>query len=739
MKPKTLTALTSMFVIAWTSAAYAQITTPAPAAEQAAAGDDNEIDGSEIIVTAQRRSERLVDVPVSVTAISADQILQAGPTSLENLTKVTPGVYLQRAVYGLSPTIRGIGSTLSASGGEQNVALYIDEIYYPTPTGNVFDLASVAGVEILKGPQGTLFGRNATGGAILVRTLDPSFDTSGRFNVSWERFNQVRASAYLNLPVSDKIAINGSVAYRYSQGYVRDLRTNRILNQGNNFTARGKILLQPTDNFSLILTAAHADFDDPSGADTRNFQPAPILTAVLAGGPFATDRYHGSNNTMQSIRTSTNEYSARARLETDMGTFSSFTSLLRNDLQAVNELDLGYANQSLTLRVETKTFSQEVNFASDSDKPLSFVTGAYYFRNRAKVPFLTSNGAALSNSEGRMDAIAGYLDGTYKFGDLSLIAGIRYSHEKRATDSAFGVSAPSPFTRFQRATDSQWTPRVGLKYELAPQTNIYATYSKGFKSGVFDATTADGPGVKPETVDAFELGFKTASRDISFNIAAFYYDYLNTQVNATVSGANGAVFNQLFNVPKSRIYGIDADLSWRINDNFDLRMAAAYTHARYVDFQNAPGYVNDPTNPTSIVSLPIGPGGSLVPIPGLLFANVVVNASGNNMVRSPEFTASSTLSYHTSVGGNNELELTVSPYYSSRVYFTFDNSLSQKAYVTLDAAATLTLDENMKISVFGRNLTDGKYFINKSQNALSLEAGRYAEPRTYGVSLGYSF
>ena len=712
----------SLLVLAWATGAAAQ-TSPATAGTAAAGvGDANTI--GEVIVTAQRRSERLVDVPISIATASAEDLERAGATSIENLTKVTPGIYLQRAVYGLSPTIRGIGSTLPASGGEQNVALYVDEIYYPTPTGNVFDLASVAGVEVLKGPQGTLFGRNATGGAILVRTLDPGFATAGRFNIAYERFGQLRTSGYLNVPVTDKVAVNASVAYRHSDGYVRDLKSGRIVNEGENFTARAKLLVQPTDDLSVVFTAAHADFDDPSGSDSRNLRPARVI-ALLGGGPVATDRRHASWNTEQFIETETDEYSARAKWDVAGGTLSSFTAILRNELKALNELDLSYINQNVALKVKTKTFSQEVNFASATDQPLTYVVGLYYFRNRGQVPFLTSNGAALANSQGRISAVAGYADGAYKFGEFSLIAGIRYSHEERRNRSAFGVSAPSPFTRFQEATDEQWTPRIGFRYELGERANVYATYSKGFKSGVFDATTPTGPGVKPETVDAFEVGYKTASAGVSFNAAAFYYDYENTQVNATVSGQNGAVFTQLFNVPKSRIYGLEADGSFRLSDNFDIRAAVAYTHSRYIDFPDAPGYIDAPTIPATAG--------------GLLFANVSLDVSGETMVRSPKFTASSTLRYHTLLAGDKELEITVSPYVSSRVYFTFDNSLSQKAYATVDAAATLTWSDNLKVSVFGRNLTDKKYFVSKSQNALSLEGVRYAMPMTYGVSLGYAF
>jgi len=333
---------------------------------------------SDIVVTAQRRSERLVDVPISIMTASAADLERAGGASIDNLTKLTPGVYLQRAAYGLSPTIRGIGSTLVTSSGEQNVALYVDNIYYPVPTGNVFDLASVAGVEVLKGPQGTLFGRNATGGAILVRTRDPGFNVEGRVNLSYERFDQVRTSAYVNLPISDKVAVNGSVAYRYSGGYIRDIRTNSIVNEGYNFTARGKILLEPVDTLSIILTAAHAEMDDPTGTMTQSLRPAPLL---LLGnyGPIATDRFHTSKYQTESTRTSTDEYSARVKLDAGGGTISSYTAYMENSLWTVNDLAAAYFPSQVKTSVFTKTFSQEVNFASAPDKPLTYVVGGLLF------------------------------------------------------------------------------------------------------------------------------------------------------------------------------------------------------------------------------------------------------------------------------------------------------------------------------------------------------------------------
>lgn len=716
---KILMAFASSLAIAWATSAAAQTAPPPHGAPAANPADANTVD--EVLVTVQRRAERLVDVPISVSTATPTDLERVGPSSIENLTKLTPGVYFQRAVYGLAPTVRGIGSTLSAAGGEQNVGLYIDEVYRPTPTANIFDLASVAGVEVLKGPQGTLFGRNATGGAILVRTLDPGFEAAGRVKASFERFNTARGSVYFNTPLTDMLAANLAASYRHSDGYVRDLKTDDITNEGEDFNVRGKLLIQPSDNVSVVLTGAYYDFDDPTGVDTKNLKPARLLLA-LGGAPIAMDRFHSSNNTKQYIRTSGEEFGAHAKLKAGEGTLNSITAFQHNKLDTRNEIDLSYITSLIDIKVLTDTFTQEINYTSPEDKPLTYVTGVYYFHNETAVPTFTSQVLSpartpLYNTKSRVDALAGYADGSYAIGDLSFIFGLRYSYERRRTNSAFGVAAPSPFTRFQEATDKQWTPRLGLRYALAPDTNIYGTYSRGFKSGVFDGSTPAGPGVKPEKVDAFEVGLKSASRAFTYNAAAFYYDYKDTQANAALQIGN-AIQNQLVNVPKARIYGAEADVAWRIDDHFDVRAAAAYTHSRYVSFKNAPGWAD---------------------IGQAVFVNVPVDASGKKMVRAPEVTLSSTVSYRTPVGADKELVLSVSPYYSSRVYFTFDNTLSQAPYVTFDAAATLTIKDNLELSVYGRNLTDKVYKLYESQLTFGLEGARYATPRVYGVSLNYAF
>jgi iron complex outermembrane receptor protein len=162
-----------------------------------------------------------------------------------------------------------------------------------------------------------------------------------------------------------------------------------------------------------------------------------------------------------------------------------------------------------------------------------------------------------------------------------------------------------------------------------------------------------------------------------------------------------------------------------LTDDLDLHGSVAYTHARYIDFTNAPGYTLNPANPATLG--------------GLLYANVPENVDGKTMVRSPEFTASVTLSYHKQLNDSHRLEVTLSPYYSTRVFFTFDNTAAQAPYATLDGKVSLTLGEHMKVSVFGHNMTDSKYALNNGQNAFGLNEVKYAPPASYGVSFGYQF
>lgn len=712
------------------SATVPEAAVEADATVSEASADQGGGDITEIIVTAQRRSERLVDVPISMASVSDAELERAGATSLENLNKLVPGIYMQRDVYGLSPTIRGIGSTLSSSGGESNVSVYVDGVYLPYKATNIFDLASVSNVQVLKGPQGTLFGRNATGGAILVTTLDPAFDPAARFKVSYERFGQARASAYVNQPLSEKVAANAAISYRHSDGYIHDARSNDIVNEGEDYSGRGKLLWNPADDLSVVLVAYASKFDDPTGSSYQSLAPAPFYSVPgidSNAGPIADDRFHRSHNIEDVVKTQSTQFSAHVRWDRDFGTIQSITSSQKGELESVNDLDSTYqdlvpdANARVALKTTGDSVTQEINVTSKPGAKLDYVGGVFYYYSRGTVPYLNINDDPQFTTVGHTRAASIYFDGNYHIDQWVLIGGIRFTSEKRYINTQFLPEGSGE--NVDSKTENVLTPRVGVRYEISSESNVYATYTRGYKAGIFDATSPNGNKVDPEFVDALEVGYKASIRDFSLNAAAYYYDFKDTQVNAVFSSGN-QIYQQLFNVPKSEIYGLDLDGTYRFSQAFDVRASLAYTHARYKDFTNAPDYEIDPTDPNTGF--------------GLFYSSISVDASGRNMVRAPEWSGSSALNYHATLPGDAMLDASLSGSYSSRVFFNFSNTLNQSDYVLVDANVSVTMNENLTISVFGRNLTDEVYYTSYSQNALGTGV-TFGMPRTYGISLGYTF
>jgi iron complex outermembrane receptor protein len=366
-------------------------------------------------------------------------------------------------------------------------------------------------------------------------------------------------------------------------------------------------------------------------------------------------------------------------------------------------------------------FTQELNITSKPGSTLDYVGGVFYYHNRVEVPYLYLSEVPQFATIGHTTARSAYFDGGYHLGDWVLIGGLRYTNESRDINTQFLPAGSGQ--KVDGTTESVWTPRVGVRYEIGPGSNIYATYTRGYKAGVFDATSPTGNKVNPEFVNAYEIGYKTSQRDFTLNAAVYYYDFRDTQVNAVFSNA-GQVYTQLFNAPKSEIYGFDLDGTYRFNPSFDIRASAAFTHARYKDFTNAPGYKLDPTDRNTLF--------------GLFYSSISVDASGSHMARAPQWSGSSSFNYHTQFSPAALVDLSLGGSYSSPVFFDFANTLKQPSYFLLDATATLTLSEHLTWSLFGRNLTDKVYYTSLNQSALAI-ASTYGMARSYGVSIGYSF
>lgn len=705
---------------------------------------ESEADSGDIVVTAQRRSERLQDVPMSITALSADMLEQAGVTTTADLARVTPGVTM--TFYGgfLQPAIRGITSTGANIGENSNVAMYIDGVYQPQQIATLIDLPDVQQIEVLKGPQGALYGQNATGGAILVTSKAPSFTPEGKFSASYGNYNDVQLRGYVTGPLMTGIAASLSGAFQDRDGFRRHVITRERDKGLNSKVVRGKVLLEPSDAMRLTLTgfysnrrdsATYAGFaiDGNSIGYAGNLAGLGIPGIPVPPAPRATSAKQFEADPDVFTRIKTHGGSLRAELDVAGGTITSVSGIVRNKIGYLADID-ATAPRIAEARAEPligRYFVHDTNFASGGDGPFSFLVGAFYLKGREAFggnifegffPVLppaprVSLFRTDSFAQVKKEIIAGYAEVTFKPTEkLTLTAGGRYTRERQRTSSNVqnGIPAGS-IIEYPRdpVTFKKFTPRVTARYEMADDLNVYASWGRGFKSGVVNPTDFTLDPVRPETIDAWEVGLKGRLMDnLRVNVAAFYYNYKNLQAVAYVPP------NYITqNAATARVKGIDFDFALELTPEFSLSGGAALLDAKYKDFPNA------------AVFQPFGTGS----------LQIVADLSGGRLLRSPKFSGNIAANYSADVGPG-KLSAFASLYYNSGFGLELSNRIRQSKFATVDAE--LALEPNglpgTKFALWGKNLTDKAVYATVLSSQLS-DAGAYAPPRTFGVRAEYEF
>lgn len=679
--------------------------------------EPNEV--GEIIVTAQRRAERLTDVPIAITALTAERLGAAGIVSSNDLAAITPGLQFPTQGAFAQPVIRGVGTTQTGPGADPNVAIYIDGVYQPNQSANIFNFNSVQQVEVLKGPQGTLFGRNATGGAITIRTLNPSFAPEARVAVGYGRFNDRRFNFYGSTPiVRDLVAMNLALAYRKEDSFTRNIFTGNEVTGLDEFAVRPKLLVQPSKDLSFVLTGNYSRSDNArqlgfaprEGNNTQN-----ILNPAL---PRPERPYEISVTEDPGFVILNKSVSLRAQLDLDVGTLSSISAYgdIKNTLDV--DGDTSAAEVTFLQFIDTqKTFSQEINFASKRFGILSFVAGLFYYDDEAARDLTTTRGRSTGPFIRR--AVAGvntrayavYSEVNLDLTDrLHLVGGLRYSSEEK---DAFGVQTGTPpGTLNETATFSGVTPRASIRYEVSPASNVYATYSQGFKSGAFNAIALSPIPVDEETVSAYEVGYKLSRSGLRVGTSAYFYDYSNIQVQTSTT--TGVLVVQ--NAGAAEIYGADVDFALRLNDNWDLDGGAAYTHGRYTEFPRALVVVRQPNG---------------------INRQIFDDVSGNPTARTPTFTANGTLTYtrDTELG---EVSASATGSYNSGFYWQPDKRIFEPDYFILNGQVSFAPSERYRITLWGRNLLDERYATFQQQTGVG-DNIVYDRPRSYGVTLAANF
>ncbi|WP_162274410.1 TonB-dependent receptor [Tardibacter chloracetimidivorans] len=718
----------SLVALAFASAAAAQEVRPGGGDTQLSAdGDASSAVGGgveDIVVTAQRRNENLQKVPIAVQAFSETELEAAGITSTVDLARITPGLTYGRGVGLGSPFLRGVGTSANGPGTENSVAVYVDGVYYATKASAVTDLESVERIEVLKGPQGTLFGRNASGGLIQIITADPSDDPELALKAGYANYDTVTLSGYGNLPLTDTLAANLSASYwNQGEGWGENIATGNDVNLTDKFNTRGKIKWEPSSSTRVTLVGDYAYLDTSVGLA---LQPLPGLKPALAGF-FTGGKYDVDLDTDVGITSRSGGVSLKVEHEFSFADFLSisawrgthYTFVLDNDYTAV-------PRQTSIADAREDQYSQEFQFSGGTPSTLQWTAGVYLFSYDGNQTF-TNRGIGFptlqySGLHGRQRAAsqAVYAQVTKElFPRTRLTVGGRYTWEKRKLDGYFlsaslaGVVTTTPVPD-QKTSFKKPTWRVALEHDFADDVLGYLSYNRGFKSGVYNILSLTGAPVRPEIVDAYEAGLKTTflDRKVRLNVAAFRYGFQDIQLGSFALA--GSI--SLRNAARAEIYGIDVDFEVAPTSRLRLSGSAEWLHARFTSFPGAPAAVPLPTGGNSTAN---------------------IDASGNHMIRAPSFTANAAVNYTVPVG-DGEIDFNLNYTYSSKSYQEFDEYLFVPELSLVNAQIAWQINDMYKISIWGRNLTNKFYYYNMSAVNLA-STGSAADPRTYGVNFEVRF
>ncbi|WP_373490150.1 TonB-dependent receptor [Parasphingorhabdus sp.] len=708
----------------------APATVHAQSAESANEGNGEDV----IVVTARRREERQIDVPIAITSYSAEKLEQQGAIDLTDIGQTTPNTTLE-ASRGtnstLSAFIRGIGQQDPVSGFEQGVGIYLDDVYLNRPQAAVLDIYDVERIEVLRGPQGTLYGRNTIGGAVKYVTKRLPEDPSFKARVTYGTYDQAEAVVSASMPISDIIRV-GAAGARLSRGGFGDNLTIGLENYNKDlWAARASLEIGGYGEPILIRISGDYTKDKSNPRGGHRLIPGAVSGAPILDNVF--DTRGGLNDPIQDIEAYGLSMNISANLS-DTVTFRSISAWRKDDtatpidFDALPAVDLDVPGLYLNEQI-----SQEFQLLYEGDK-LNGLVGFYYLDAKADTLFdvrlfTTFAGlTAFTQAEVDTETYAVFADFTYDFTEqLSLSLGGRYTWDERTasilrqnflgggspTFGGAGIPFGAPGTNFKgNANFKKFTPRASLSFKPTSDHNIYASFSQGFKGGGFDprgvgvnAPTTNPSGVpsdaeiasflsfEPEEVDSYEIGYKGSLFDGALNLAlaGFYTDYKNVQipgsVACTVSGLPSfcGVIN---NAGKATLKGVELEASARLGrdvlasgDRVMLSGSLGYIDAQYDEYITNVGGV-----PTDV-------------------------AEFRSVQNTPKWTASGTFSYSTPVGEGDLYFGTTLSYRSKTNQFEIANPfIDQKGFVLWDANLVYNApDKRWSIGLHGKNLTNKEY------------------------------
>jgi iron complex outermembrane recepter protein len=698
-----------------------------PWAGAVSAADTSNEEGTlaEIVVTAQKRAENLQDVPIAISTVSGAQLAALAATNITAIADMTPGLQMTTSQGSLAPHIRGVGSDIPNV--ENSVALYLDGVYVASPSAALLSLNNVQQIETLKGPQGTLFGRNATGGALLVETRDPTASFSSDMDVSYGNFQTSMLNGYVAGGLAPDLAADLAVHVSHQgEGYGRNLDTGSDVYQTNlDLALRSKWVWAPTDTDTVHLIM---DFARRYGsAASADYIPTGTYPSVLQYPPVTTPVPHPYDmNTFLDPSDSLDSGGVSLRLDHLMSwaKLVSISAYREQSFDVQFDITLTPATSirqplpfppfevivplpTVNALTNDKQVSQEFQLVSPDNYALpwlTWVTGLYYFYDLAQQ--VNSFAEVKTNSySGFGETHIEFLPGTH------LTLGLRYTDEEKVLSVTPGYTG-APLTASPTSWFSQLTYRLGIDHKFNNGVMIYASKDLGFKSGGYNSTEPSLPKFDPEILKAYEVGAKSEFLDhkLRLNAAAFYYDY--TDIQLTKLTTTNQV--QFYNGPPATSYGADLDLTAQVTQGLRLDLGASYIHDRFTSGTPLVQY-NVPNPPF--------PGGSTP-----FFAS----ADGNQLPYTPQWTANLGLSYQIPTP-TGDWTLDAQYLHNSGWFAEADNQLRQPAYENVNAGLHWHVNNGpYTVSLWCRNLTNALVYTSAAGNFLASLA-QYAPPRTYGI------
>jgi iron complex outermembrane recepter protein len=716
-----------------TQVGYGPIASAQPAASPA-------VGLEEVVVTARKREESLLDVSAALDVVGGAELTTQQINDIEDLQVVMPTLTVGETVGVMKVTMRGLGNSSNTRGEDGQVAFHVDGAVVSRPEVQGMSLFDLERVEVLRGPQGTLYGRNATGGAINLVTAKPTDTAEGYLNLTVGNYDLLKVDAAISGPLSDRVRGRFALTSTDRAGFGENITTNNDIDDDHRWAARGHLAIDLRDDMDLLLTGEYGKQDDASGLFTYL---APLYVVGPAAPPSQNPKGVGGFSDPKS-RDGAGNIDPQLERETvsttatytwnisDTLTLKDIFNYRRLDFYLAQDLDLSSVvpppntTATVSIPMNDEQMSNELQLIYSGER-LNLITGLYWFSE--DLDGVTYVGEAPRKSvwfyrggESSAESWAGFFNANYRFNDaFAARIGGRFNHDQREIDSwqwvlgRITVPKKSPTNvAYDDRTDEKYTGEYGVDWHINDHAMLYYTFSQGYQQGAGVIMQITNPIIDPTTVDNHEIGFKfsTADRRLSLEVAAYDMKANDVQRTQAVPLPNGTFATIINNIDEMTVKGVEVSTNWLPTDVLRVYAGVAYTDAQFDDY-----VTDDP----------------------LQFGTALVQLQGNTPQLTPTWKGNIGANYTLGLDGGAEVTLGGNLFYTDEVYFDEFNRAPfvQDSYTLLSAtAAYKPADGNWTLTLWGKNLTDEKEYADMSFSANGrVTSKKWIDPLTFGLSL----